>query len=316
MTQGIIGPPSDPQVVDVAACLRAQGVEAVVLDLSSFPGSGTISLLDGVPKASGVDVGSVAAWYVRSVPLPLPFQPLDQEARDHPAETTEELIARSDRAYAAGRERRSFLFSVIAALERAGTVFVNPPNQFSQHFLKLEQLQRLREARIPVPRSLGTNDPEAVLEFACSVHGDIVYKPVAGGGLCRRVTEDDLRLERLRLLARAPVLFQEEIAGLNLRSYVVEDRVVASYEIVSEEVDYRGAETAVSRRPLTADEVDASCGAAHACDLVFAGIDIRRRPDGSFAVLECNPSPMFSAIERLTGDTAISRALADLLISR
>jgi hypothetical protein len=252
LTQGIIGPPSDPQVVDVAHRLRAQGVEAVVLDLSGFPGSGTISLLDGVATVTGVDVSSVAAWYVRSLPLPLPFQPLDQEARDQPGGTIEELVARIDRAYAAGRERRSFLFSVIAALERAGTVFVNPPNRFSQHFLKLEQLERLREACIPVPRSLATNDPEAVLEFAWSLPGNIVYKPVAGGGLCRRVTEDDLRPERLCLLARAPVLFQEEITGRNLRSYVVEGRLVASYEIVSKELDYRGAETAVFATPLSA----------------------------------------------------------------
>lgn len=288
----------------------------MVLDLSRFPASETISVLDGVPKVTGVDVGSVAAWYVRSIPLPLPFQPLDQLAREQPVGSVGELLARSDQAYAAGRERRSFLFSVIAALGRGGTVFVNPPTRFSQHFLKLEQLQALREARIPVPRSLATNDPNAVLEFASSVPGDIVYKPLAGGGLCRRATEHDLRPERLRLLANAPVLFQEEITGRNIRSYVLDGRVVASYEIVSEELDYRGAETAVCTTALSPEEANASCRAAEACALVFAGIDIRRRPDGSFAVLECNPSPMFSAIERRTGDTPISGALADLLMSR
>ena len=314
MTSGIIGPPSDPHVANVADCLREHGAEPVVLDLSRFPRSGTIGVLDGTPRVGGVDLCSVAAWYVRSLPLPLPFHPLDEE-RGEPGETLEDLYNRAHRAYAAGRERRSLVFSFISALEQAGTLFVNRPAQFSQHFFKLDQLDRLRRAGIPVPRSLGTNDPEAVLEFARSVPGPIVYKPLAGGGLCRRASETDLTLPRLRLLAHAPVLFQEEVPGRNIRSYVVGGRVVASYEILAEELDYRGAETAVVATPLSEEESDASCRAAQACELTFTGIDIRRRPDGTFAVLECNPSPMFAGIERITSAALISQGLAELLIS-
>lgn len=287
-----------------------------MLDLSCFPRSGAISVLDGVPTVTGVDISSVASWYVRSLPLPLPFQPLGHELTDEPGATVEDLVARADRAYAAGRERRSFLFSFLLALERRGSVFVNPPARFSQHFLKLDQLENLRRAQIPVPRSLATNDPEAVIEFARAIPGGIVYKPLAGGGACRPVTEDDLHPERLRLLATAPVLFQEEIPGRNLRAYVVADTLVTSYEIVSAELDYRGAETSVAVMPLTEEEADASTRAARACDLTFTGIDIRRRPDGTFAVLECNPSPMFSGIERMTAESSVSRALADLLIDK
>ena len=47
--------------------------------------------------------------------------------------------------------------------------------------------------------------------------------------------------------------------------------------------------------------------------MAFTGIDLRRRDDGSFAVLECNPSPMFAAIERRTGATPVSDAIARLL---
>ncbi len=311
--QGIIGPPSDPQVLSVTERLRARGVEPVVLDLSRFPGSGTMSLLDGVPAVGGLDVHAVARWYVRSIPLPLPFHPLDQEVADEPPATVDEVLNRADHAYAAGRERRSFLSSFLAALERAGAAFFNTPGSLSQHFLKLDQLETLRQAGVPVPRSLATNDPDAVLQFAERTCGRIVYKPVAGGGLCRRVSEEDLQLGRLRLLARAPVLFQEEVPGRNLRVYVVASTVVASYEIVSEELDYRGAETAVVPTALGAEEQEAACRAAQACGLTFTGIDIRRRPDDSFAVLECNPSPMFSGIERMTGSIPVSQALAALL---
>jgi glutathione synthase/RimK-type ligase-like ATP-grasp enzyme len=312
---GIIGAAGDPHVVAVADHLRARGIEPVVLDLARFPRSGGLSLLDGVPTVAGVEIQTVTAWYLRSAPLPLPFQPLDEEPEAAGDTTVEEVVNRARRSYAAGRERRSFLFSFLGALEHAGAVFINRPGLLSQHFLKLDQLGRLRRASVPVPRTLATNDPEAVLEFSRGSSERIVYKPVAGGGFCRRVTEEDLAPERLRLLANAPVLFQEEIPGRNLRVYVVEYRVVASYEIASEDLDYRGSETAVFPTPLSDEEGEAACRAALACELPFTGIDIRRRPDGGFAVLECNPSPMFSGIERMTGDRLVSRALANLLVA-
>jgi hypothetical protein len=46
----------------------------------------------------------------------------------------------------------------------------------------------------------------------------------------------------------------------------------------------------------------------------FTGIDLRRRPDGWFAVLECNPSPMFAGIQRRVGAEPVSDALAGFLL--
>lgn len=308
---GIIGPPRDPQVASVASFLREQGMEPVILDLSRFPVKGTFSLLDGVPVAPGRGVTGVRSWYVRSMPLPLPFLPNGTVA-DQAA--PEELMRRWRQAYAGGRERRSFAFSFVGALERSGAFLINSPTTFGQHFLKLEQLQLLRDAAVPVPRTLASNDPAAVVDFAECVGGPIVYKPIAGGALCRRVAVADLRPERLGLLANAPVLFQEEIPGRNLRVYVVADRVVATYEILSDELDYRGAEKAVLPASLSDEEQDACLRAAKACGLVFTGIDIRRRPEGTFALLECNPSPMFAGIERRTGHPLVTQALADLVL--
>jgi glutathione synthase/RimK-type ligase-like ATP-grasp enzyme len=232
------------------------------------------------------------------------------------AESTDsgsQVAAAARRAYAAGRERRSFLAGFVSAMEASGTVFVNPPGTMAQHFRKLEQLDSLRAAGVPVPPTLATNDPAAVLDFAQDIGGPLVYKPLAGGGLCRRVTDADLGSDRLRLLARAPVLFQAEVPGRNIRVYVVGGGVVASYEIVSDELDYRGAESAVVQIALGVGEEDACRRASQACRMTFTGIDLRRRAEGSFAVLECNPSPMFAAIERRTGTAPVSRALADFL---
>jgi glutathione synthase/RimK-type ligase-like ATP-grasp enzyme len=301
-TRGIIGRRDDPQVASVADSLRRRGVEPVVLDLSRFPGDGSLSVRDGVPTARNLDLPAVVAWYVRSLPLPLPFR------------VPHEIHPDASRLrYAAGRERRSFLAGFVAAMQASGALFVNPPAVMAQHFRKLEQLDALRAAHVPVPATLATNDPWAVREFARDVGGALVYKPLAGGGRCRRVTGADLGPGRLRLLARAPVLFQAEIRGRNIRVYVVGGRVAAAYEIVSDQLDYRGAEIAVRSVLLGSAEADACLRAASACGMAFTGIDVRRRPDGSFAVLECNPSPMFAGIERRTGAAPVTEALTDVL---
>jgi glutathione synthase/RimK-type ligase-like ATP-grasp enzyme len=293
---GIIGQRRDPQVASVAACLERRGTEPVVLDLSRFPSSTRLSLRDGRPAELDLDIAAVRAWYVRSLPLPLPFLATD------PAE------------YAAGRERRSFVAGFLSALRRGGAVFVNPPEAMAQHFRKLEQLDTLREAGVPVPNTLATNDPDAVVAFAKEHEGAVVYKPLAGGALCRRLEPADLEHDRLDLLARSPVLFQEEVAGADIRVYAV-GRSVVGYEIRSGAVDYRGAKTTVLPVDLTGAERVACLRAASACGMTLAGIDLRRRPDGTFAVLECNPSPMFAAIERRTGARPVTEAIAALLVT-
>jgi hypothetical protein len=153
---GIIGPEGDPQVTAVADRLRRHGHEPVVLDLSRFPREPVLSVRDGVASARHLDLASVGSWYVRSLPLPLPFRVPQPEGPG--GERTARL------RYAAGRERRSFLAGFVSALPAA--VFVNPPAAMTQHFRKLEQLDALRTADVPVPTTLATNDPEAVRDFA------------------------------------------------------------------------------------------------------------------------------------------------------
>ncbi|WP_300009002.1 hypothetical protein [Pseudonocardia sp.] len=285
--------------------IRSRGTEPVVLDLARFPRDLQLSVRDGVATARDLDIAAVRTWYVRTLPLPLPFR---VHHRAGPA------AERSSRLrYAAGRERRSFVAGFVAAMQTAGAVLVNPPATMDQHFRKLDQLDTLRRAGVPVPVTLATNDPDAVRLFAEEAGGPLVYKPLAGGGRCRRIAPADLDPERLRLLARAPVLFQAEVPGRNIRVYVVGGQVAAAYEIVSDRLDYRGAERAVLVTTLDAGEGAACVRAAAACGMAFTGIDLRRRPDGGFAVLECNPSPMFAGIQRWTGATPVSDALTDLL---
>ena len=100
-----------------------------------------------------------------------------------------------------------------------------------------------------------------------------------------------------------------------MRVYVAGGRVAAAYEILSDEVDYRGSEEGVVETALTPAEAEAAARAARACGMLFTGLDLKRRDDGSFALLECNPSPMFAGIEEWTGDSPVTRALGELLLA-
>ncbi|HYE15997.1 MAG TPA: hypothetical protein VD968_16265 [Pyrinomonadaceae bacterium] len=311
-TIGIFGSASDPQAARVAAYLRGRGVEPLLIDSGRFPARLRLSVEEGVARLGGGRLPGGSAWYVRSLPMTMPFFDFDPEVE---AGTTTELLSKWRLRYAAERERQSFLAGFVLALGRAGARLVNRPEALDQHFVKLEQLARLRAAGVPTPRTLATNDPVALRRFAEEVAGCVVYKPLAGGGLCRRLGPEDLGEGRLEALARAPVLFQEEAAGRNLRAYVVAGRVVAAYEILSDEVDYRGSEKGLTEAALTEAEREASARAAEACGMLFTGLDIKRRADGSFVVLECNPSPMFAAIEERTGRSPVTEALGELLLA-
>lgn len=309
-TVGIFGRADDPQAARVAGYLRGRGAAPLVVSLGDFPARLRLTVEDGEAHAGGRRLAGESAWYVRSMPMTMPFFDFDPRVE---ADDARELLARWRARYAAERERQSFITGFVLALGRAGARLVNEPSALDQHFVKLEQLARLRAAGVPVPRTLATNDPEALARFAARV-GSVVYKPLAGGALCRRLTPEDFSDERLAALARAPVFFQEEARGRNMRIYVVGGRVAAAYEILSDEVDYRGSEKGVVGAELTEAERDAAVRAAEACAMPFTGLDLKRGEDGRFAVLECNPSPMFAAIEARTGRAPVTEALGELLL--
>jgi glutathione synthase/RimK-type ligase-like ATP-grasp enzyme len=71
--------------------------------------------------------------------------------------------------------------------------------------------------------------------------------------------------------------------------------------IHSDALDYRGHETGVEAIALTEAETDLAIRAAETCGMPFSGVDLIRAQDGLTQLLECNPSPMFAAIEDATG---------------
>jgi glutathione synthase/RimK-type ligase-like ATP-grasp enzyme len=300
---GVLGRASDPHATAVVRAVADRGADVRLVDTAD-PAFARWGWRDGrLHDHDGAEV-RLDAVYVRSVATPLP-------RHDH----DEVTAADQDRWLAAAERRRRTQVharGVHAGLEAGGTFVVNSVEATWLHRSKPAADLRLRAAGVPSPRCLVTDDPAAVRRFVASV-GDVVRKPIAGGGACVAVDPDAISDDDLAGLATAPTLFQERVRGEDLRIYVLDGEVVAAAHIHTTALDYRGNEDEVVA--LAADaELTALCRrVAEVLGLTFTGIDVKRGPGGELTVLDANPSPMFLGIQKLTGQPIVDRLAARLV---
>ncbi len=298
----LVGSRADAHVQEVARGLHAEDVDTVVLDTLAFPEATRLSLTEDLAGVvvDGREVGRPAAVYVRGLHAhPLAARVEVRDAMDADWRTT----------LTAFREKSALLLGLLGRWERLGVPLYNPPSSdWGMH--KPAQLAALRAAGLPVPRTLWTNDAEAVRRFARS--GRVAYKPIAGGAATQELREDDLTDERLAALAAAPVTFQELLPGEDLRVYVLDGAVIAGLRIVSAALDFRQHEARIE--PVTLEpEVARAC--VKACDVLglrWTGLDLKRDGDGVLRFLELNGSAMFLGFDARGGsDVAghLTRAL-------
>lgn len=305
MTVGIIGRPDDEQVLAVRAALGRSAAEPVVLSLDRTEIASWEWTTDSITRPDGTDLAQFDAIYVRSVTVDVPRH-------------TASVVAPVDEEGWLDRAGRSLRWletarSAQQALEDHGVRMVNPVESFWFHRSKPGADQRLAEAGIPVPRGLVTSDPSEVRTFAREV-GEVVYKPVAGGGACRALEPESMTDDGLAGLRVSPALFQERIRGRDLRIYVAGGTVIGACIIETDGVDYRGNETGL--REITPDDevVDLAVRSATALGMAFSGIDIKDGVDGARTVLDVNPSPMFAGIDRAI-DLGVADGLAVHLLA-
>lgn len=285
----MLGAKGDPQVVRVSREVRARGGETVLCDPRAFPESVRISLSESCLAVNGRPLPpKLRSVYVRSLGTSYRSPEFSRDLKARPLG----LLAQMD-------ERAAMLASAVLILRAQGVPLVNDPDINAQHSRKPYQLALLHRAGLPIPRFLATNDAKAVRAFVRTV-GRAVYKPLSGGATVNEIEPGDLTEERLGALAVAPVLFQELVEGVSVRTYVIGGKVVAAGEIHSSELDYRRKEDAVVATRLRPAERRVAVRAARACSMAFAGVDLIRGRD-SLVVLECNPSPMFAVFEQKTG---------------
>ncbi|RKH89760.1 hypothetical protein D7Y21_09180 [Corallococcus sp. AB045] len=303
----VIGSRSDDATRFVAEAVERRRARAIVLETDRVPDSAALSWEDGEVHWDGECLSDLRSFYLKLVRLSLPVP--EAEA------LSERNFPRWQEQYLAERERQSFLHSVLRSLHRRGGSFVNPLEAVELHYLKLQQLALLRRHRIPVPSTLATASPDAVREFVAR-HRAVIYKPLSGGALVRKVEEADLTEARLQLLANCPVLFQEQIQGDEFRAYVLDGEPVSAFHIPTDGVvDARQNLHRVKPARLPKEAWAVCLKGAKALGMVFTAVDLRRTSDGAFVALEFNPTPAISFFDDPRDGKVITR-LASYLVSK
>lgn len=312
MRVGIFGSDDDLQCHAVAREVRALGAEDVLLRYDALDAGLPVSVVDGRYVYRGVDVEDLQGFYLRSIPAP--YAPAVE--RDAKLVLYDDWFERHTHT----RARASFYVAWLLALQERGCRVVNPPQAASVLQYKPFQLHVLRRIGAPVPRTLISNDPAAVRAFHAEVR-DVVFKPIMGGALTRQL--DDEALGTLDTVRAAPVIYQQRIAGDDVRVMLAGDEFVSSVAIrtPAQHLDFR-ADPVYSGGKATYEEVRlprpvvAACRkAARLCGLTFAGIDLKHTPDGGWVFLELNSSPIYLDVEVKLGHP-ISRAIARLVVGR
>lgn len=303
----IIGAPDEAHSAHMAKALQERGETIGYFDPRVFPRQMQLhlSLAEGLPSVflSPTDTEPVSLTDIKAVYwryfLGMPPYTGDPDAEPYVQEMAQ-------------RELQASIGNFFRMLDERTVRWVNSPAAIEMHRFKLYQLLLMRQAGIPVPDTLITNDAERLRAFYERCGRTVIYKPVAGGAHAAMLTPDDFAPERADELAKVPVQFQNYVPGVDIRVYVIGDALFAA-EIQAETVDFRNHPEA----PIVPIELPAAV--QEQCHTVskllhyrYTGIDIRRTPDGQHIFLEGNPAPMFMHFERVTG-YPITDALADLL---
>lgn len=297
----IIGAMNDPHVSAIHNRLKSLGEEPHILDLQHFPSRVKISL--GTKNTSiNIDGKKIlpACVYIRDLGQGL----LGFHENGHQQNNWQ-------KAMVAYRERSDFVMSLMYRWEEAGVPMYNPPST-RYRVTKPFQLALLNNAGLPVPETLWSNDPNQVRRF--SKRRRIAYKPIVGGASTKELVENDLTEQRLDKLSSAPVTFQALLPGDDIRIYVINNKITASYRIITKSLDYRQNEERVETIKLSEDVCKQCIEAAKTIGLRFTGIDLKADADGTLRFLELNPSPMFLGFDSLA-KTDILGALAQTLFN-
>jgi glutathione synthase/RimK-type ligase-like ATP-grasp enzyme len=309
MRLGIFGGTADAQTQALVREATALGVDSVIIEGDALERGEPLSFEDGSTFYRRECLDDVHGFFLRFVPLPH-VQALERD---------DELVLYEDWyvRYMQSREHSSVFLAWLLQLQHRGALLVNPPQAASVLQLKPFQLEALRSVGAAVPRTLISNDPERVRAFHAQVK-DVIYKPVMGGALTRRLDEE--ALEGLEALTGSPVIFQERAPGDDLRVMLVGEEIVSSVAIVTPEqhLDFRADPTYSSgearyREVKLPAAVEEQCRkAARLCGLHFAGIDIKHQGD-RYVFLELNSSPLYYDVEHKLGHP-ITAALARYLV--
>jgi hypothetical protein len=283
-----LGSVADATFRYTVSALRRRGVEGEIVDLGHLVLAGDLDLpLDG--RVGGVEL----AGRRHDLAPPVVARLIDISAAAPDA-------ALAGRALAVQSSLASYLGALPWDRVVAGT-------QDNSNFSKAYQLALAHGRSWSIPRTCLTNDPDRAARFVAA--HPAIYKGASSAKTWARAygPEDAARLP---LLGRAPVLFQERIAGFDVRVHVVGRRVFGE-AVHAEGCDYRTDRAAVFAPIDVPAPIAADCVAlTRTMRLVFSGVDFKVSDAGEWFFLEANSAPCFQGYDRRLGG-AISDALAD-----
>jgi glutathione synthase/RimK-type ligase-like ATP-grasp enzyme len=304
---GIVSHDEDLHASTVRAHLDSLGGDVVQIDTAAMPAGVELTTWtrpSGYWSAEwglyGIDAADLRVMWWRR---PQPFAPPD-EIRSH----QDRMFVVAECAAAV-----SGLWSCLDA------VWVNDPDRDEAASRKMWQLKVASELRLRVPRTCMTNSPQRAREFLASEPGDVVYKSFSATPDTWRETRvvAETQVAQLDQVRFAPVIFQEAIAGRDIRVTIVGDELFPA-EIVGPdggyEYDFRLQTTESSITPIDLPDAvhSALLALMRRLGLWYGAVDLRHTSDGEFVFLEINPAGQWLFVEYAT-EQPISAALAKLL---
>ncbi len=196
------------------------------------------------------------------------------------------------------------------------------------------QLQVARELGLDIPRTLITNNPVAVREFAASCEQGLITKMLSSfaiydeQGLEKVVFTNPVALsdiEHLDGLRFCPMTFQEKVPkSVELRTIIVGKRIftaaVDSQQLHKAQYDWRRQGLTLINSwesyDLPKDVEQKLFKLVAYFGLNYGAIDIIVTPDGRHVFLEINPVGEFFWLECCPPNFPISEALADVLLTK
>jgi ribosomal protein S6--L-glutamate ligase len=261
MRVAVVGEPGAWSTERLASAVRAEGVEAVVVDLSRC----ALELPAGRVRWAG--------------------RPLD----DLDGAVVKKIGTTTDGAGFAARVH------LLRALGRAGVPVVSEPDRLAVAADRYRMTLELAAAGVPMPETVVTDDAG---EAAAAVErfGIAVLKPLftsKGRGMARLRAGAGVAalLEGHRAAHGGPFYLQRFVPhpGRDLGVAVLEGRCLGAYWRVAADEQWMttilsGGRYAPAAPP--AEAVEIAERAARHFGLVFTGVDLIERPDGGWAVLE------------------------------
>jgi RimK family alpha-L-glutamate ligase len=241
--------------------------------------------------AGGRDLAQVDALLVRTMP----------------PGTLEQVVLRMD---------------VLARLEAAGNVVINPARAVEAAVDKYLASAKLAAAGLRVPRTIVCQTVDEALRAFEILGGDVVLKPLFGaeGRGIARLNDEALAQRAFGMLAQlGAVLYVQEFLphdGCDLRVLVVGERMWGMRR--RNPLDWR---TNVSRgataEPLevTAELAALARSAADAIGAPVAGVDVLPAKDGRLYAIEVNAVPGWQALSR-TLNVDIARHVLEFVATR